>query len=255
MKGALPLVLSACMLAACNATTGGGSDNISPAATTNEAAAANLKLAVEYMQRQEYERALEKLDRAREADPGYALTYNTYGVLYQTLGDNARAEQNFKRALQLGGDDSATMNNYGRFLCQQTRVKEADAVFRKAAANPLYETPEIPTTNAGICMLGVKRGPEAEKYFRRALEMNPRMPTALLHMSRLAYDHGDALRARGYFQRYLEVGKQTAETLWLGIQIEEKLGDKDAVASYTLQLRNNFPDSEQARKLRPTGTR
>ena len=255
MKGALLLVLSACMLAACNTTTGGGGDNIRPSTTSNEAATTNLRLAVEYMQRHEYEHALEKLDRARKLDPGYALTYNTYGVLYQTLGDNARAEQNFKRALQLGGDDSATMNNYGRFLCQQNRLEEADAVFRKAASNPLYETREIPLANAGICMLGAKRIPEAEKYFRSALELNPRMSTALVQMARLSQEQGDALRARGYLQRYLEVSKPTAESLWLGIQIEEELGDRDAVASYSMMLRNNFPDSEQAQKLRPAGTR
>ena len=254
MKGALPLLLSACLLAACNPTTG-GDENIRPSATTNEAAATNLRLAVEYMQRHEYERALEKLDRARKSDPGYALTYNTYGVLYQTLGDNARAEQNFKHALQLGGDDSATMNNYGRFLCQQNRIDEADAVFRKAASNPLYETREIPFANAGICMYGAKRLPEAEKYFRSALELDPRMPTALLQMARLTQEQGDALRARGYLQRYQEVSKPTAESLWLGIQVEEKLGDRNAVASYTLLLRNNFPDSEQAQKLRPEGAR
>lgn len=255
MKRVAPVLAAVCVLAACNATTGGSGDNIRPSSSTNAAATANLSLAVEYMQRREYEKALDKLERARQADPGYALTYNTYGVLYQSLGDNTRAEQNFKRALQLGGNDSATMNNYGRFLCQQNRVEEADEVFRKSAANPLYETPEIPLANAGICMLGVNRAPEAEKYFRRALEINPRMPAALLHMSRMSHDHGDDLKARGYLQRYVEVGKHTAESLWLGIQVEEKLGDKDSVASYSLLLRNNFPDSEQAQKLRSSGTK
>lgn len=249
-----PVILyAAVILAACNATIGGG-EAIRPGATTNTAAATNLQLAVEYMQRREYERALEKLDRAREADPDYPLTYNTYGVLYQSLGDNSRAEQNFKRALRLGGEDSPTLNNYGRFLCQQNRVDEADKVFQRAAGNPLYETPEIPITNAGICMLGAARAPEAERYFRRALEINPRMSPALLQMSHLSYAKGDSLKARGYLQRYLETARHTADSLWLGIQIEQKLGDRDAVASYSLQLRNNFPDSEQAQKLRASGT-
>ena len=255
MKRVLPLLLSFWVVAACNTPAGGGGDNIRPSATTNEAAATNLRLAVEYMQRREFEKALDKLDRARQADPDYALTYNTYGVLYQTLGDNARAEQNFKRALQLGGNDSATMNNYGRFLCQQNRAEEADKVFRKAATNPLYETPEIPITNAGLCRLGANRIPDAEKYFRQALEFNPRMPVALLQMTRLSHGKGDYLKARGYLQRYMEVGERTAESLWLGIQIEGKLGDKDAASSYSMLLRNNFPDSEQAQKLRSSGTR
>ncbi len=255
MKRALLLLLLGGLLAACNANTDRVTGNIKPTATTNEAAGTNLRLAVEYMQRREYERALEKLDRAREADPNYALTYNTYGVLYQTLGDNARAEQNFKHALQLGGDDSATLNNYGRFLCQQNRPDEADKMFRNAVANPLYETPEIAMTNAGICMFGNKHAAEAEKYFRRALELDPRMPTALLYMSRLSHDQGESLRARGYMQRYTAVSKHSAESLWLGIQIEEKLGDKNASSSYAMLLRNNFPDSEQARTLRPAGSK
>lgn len=252
MMRVLLVLLAALALGACEGNSGGGSENIRPSATTNEAAATNLKLAMEYLQRREYARALEKLDRAREADPGYALTYNTYGVLYQTLGDNDRAEQNFKKALSLGGDDSATMNNYGRFLCQQNRVAEAEKVFMKAAANTLYETPEIPIANAGMCLLGAGRVDEAEQHFRRALELNPRMPTALLQLSRMSFDKGEALKARGYLQRYLEVSRHTAESLWLGIQVEEKLGDRNAVASYSLLLRNNFPDSEQARKLGAT---
>lgn len=251
MKRALVVLLAALALGACErgGTRGGGSENIRPSATTNEAATANLKLAVEYLRQRQYEKALEKLDRAREADPEFALTYNTYGVLYQALGDNSRAEQYFKKALSLGGDDSATMNNYGRFLCQQDRVDEAEKVFLKAAANTLYPTPEIPVTNAGVCMQGAGRPADAEKYFRRALELNPRMSAALLQMSRLSFEQGEALRARGYLQRYLEVGKHTAESLWLGIQVEQKLGDKDTASSYALRLRNDFPDSEQAQKL------
>lgn len=250
------LVLALLVVTGCETTggAGGGSGNIRPAATTNEAAATNLKLAMEYMQRREYARALEKLDRARDADPGYALTYNTYGVLYQTLGDDDRAEQNFRKALSLGGDDSATMNNYGRFLCQRGRVDEAEKVFLEAAANTLYETPALPITNAGICMQGAGRSADAEKYFRRALELDPRVPPALLHMSRLSFEQGDALRARGYLQRFLESSQHTAESLWLGIQIERELGDKNAVSSYALKLRNNFPDSEQARNLGASGT-
>jgi type IV pilus assembly protein PilF len=250
----MALAVGAAVVAAACSTTG-GSGKLRPAAAPNEAARTNLGLAVEYMQRREYAKALEKLDRARDADPDYPLTYNTYGVLYQALGDNARAEQNFRHALRLAGEDSPTLNNYGRFLCQQRRVDEALRVFERAAANPLYTTPEIPLTNAGVCVAGTDRNAGAKDYFRRALESNPRMAPALLQMSHIAHDDGEFLKARGYLQRYLEVASHTPDSLWLGIQIEEKLGDKDAVASYSLQLRNNFPDSVQAQKLRNPGTK
>jgi type IV pilus assembly protein PilF len=45
------------------------------------------------------------------------------------------------------------------------------------------------------------------------------------------------------------IARPSAETLWLGIKIERALGDKDAVASYALQLRQEYPNSDQTRLL------
>ena len=104
------------LTAACTQTGGG---KYRPPAQANDAAASNLSLGVEYMRRGEYEKALEKLQRAKTADPDYPLTYNSLGVLYQLIGDNRQAEQNFKHALALDGSNSATLNNYGRLLCSQ----------------------------------------------------------------------------------------------------------------------------------------
>jgi len=246
----LPAVLL--VLAGCAQTTPG---ELRPGVPTNEAALANLNLGIEYIRRGEYERALERLEKARLADPGYPLTYNTYGVLYERLGDFKRAEQHFKKALQLDANNSATLNNYGRFLCRRQRPAEAERTFMRSAENPLYETPEIPITNAGTCALGNGNTADAEKHFRRALELNPRIPAALLQMSDLSFRQGKPLPARGYLQRYLEVARHTPQTLWLGIRIEEQLGDKNAVSSYALLLRNSFPDSEEAKLLRESGTR
>lgn len=223
--------------------------NIKPSQTTNEVALSNLDLAIAYMKQGAYEKALEKLNRAKEADPGYSPTYDVFGLLYQQLGDFNKAEEYFKRALSLNNADSSTLNNYGRFLCQQSRDKEAEETFIKAANNPLYSTPEIALTNAGLCSYKNDRKDDAEKYFRQALKKNPNMPPALLMMSEISFDQNNALSARGYLQRYQQVAKHTAKSLWLGIQIEQELGNKDAVSSYALLLKNNFPDSEEAAKL------
>lgn len=247
----LPLLL---LLAACGPTGSAGSGNIRPRTTSNEVALTNLNLGVEYMRRGDYEKALEKLNKARDADPSYPPTYNTYGVLYELLGQESRAEQNFRKALQLAPGDSATLNNYGRFLCKSGRFEEADEAFTEAAANPLYETPEIPVANAGLCAMGAGHTAAAEQHFRRALQINPSLPAALLQMARLSYDQGKFLPARGYLQRYDAVARPSAESLWLGIRIERELGDRNAVASYSLLLRNEFPDSEEARLLRESGT-
>ena len=82
------------LLSACNGT--GSNRNIrNNPTTTSQAALANLDLAIEYIRRGNYDTALDKLDRAHAADPGYFATHNVYGLLYQQLGDNQKAEKHF----------------------------------------------------------------------------------------------------------------------------------------------------------------
>lgn len=245
------LLILALLLSGCNQATGGGSLDVSE--HSNEVAESNLNLGIAYLKRGDYEKSMEKLNRALEADPHYAPTLNALGLLYQKLGNNAKAEGYFKQALSNRANDPYTLNNYGQFLCENGRFEEAQKAFTAAAGNPLYETPEIPLTNAGTCALEINQPETAEKFFRDALEKNPRIPIALIQMSQLLYDKGNYLSARGYLQRYLEVSRHTAASLWLGIQIEEQLGDKNTLSSYALLLKNKFPDSNEAKLLQKSG--
>jgi type IV pilus assembly protein PilF len=74
-------------------------------------------------------------------------------------------------------------------------------------------------------------------------------------MAAISYEDAQYLPARAYLQRYLVVARHTARSLWLGIRIERKLGDVDAVASYALALSNRFPESDEARLLRESERR
>ena len=242
------IVAVAITLTACNQVRP-SNQNISASQTTNDVAAANLDLGIEYMKQGAYENALKNLEKAKKADPGYSPIYNVLGLLYQQLGDSKKAEDNFEHALRLNKNDSSTLNNYANYLCQQNRLDEAEKTFLKAAANPLYESPEIAITNAGICLSNNQRDDDAEKYYRQALQLNPRVPQALIKMCEISFKLPNFLAARGYLQRYQEVARHTARSLWLGIQIEQELGDKDAVSSYALQLKNNYPDSQEAMLL------
>ena len=214
-----------------------------------EIAVANLNLGIAYMQQGKYQLALDKLNRAQIAKPDFAPTYNVLGLLYQRVGETEKAETHFKHSLKLDPDDSGTLNNYGLFLCQNGRYEEADKVFIQSAANPLYATPEIAISNAGTCALNNGQPDVAEDYFNQALTRNPAIGPALIQMAEISYTRSDYISARDYLHRYLSNSKHTPKTLWLGIRIERELGDKNALASYELLLRNKFSDSAEARLL------
>ena len=245
----LLFICIALQVTGCNQTLS-SRQNIKTAQTTNSVALSNLDLGIAYMKQGDYEKALEKLMRAKKADPNYSATYNVLGLLHQQLGELDKAETYFKKAIRLNDADSSTLNNYGRLLCQQDKLEDAEAIFLRAADNPLYETPEIAIANAGLCAYSNDRTEDAEIYFRQALQINPLVPPALLSMAEITFADANYLSAQGYVQRYHEIAKHTPKSLWLGIQIENQLGNKDAVSSYALLLKNTFPESKETALLR-----
>jgi type IV pilus assembly protein PilF len=234
------VTLLALLLAACSTTQPRVADN-------QRAAQANVELGVAYFREGRLQLAMDNLRRAIELDPDSPAAHAAMAVLYERLGEVEPAERHYRRALTLSPKDSRVHNNFGQFLCQHNRLQDADRHFRQAVSDPLYDTPEVAYTNAGICARRIPDERKAEEYFRLALERNPFYSMALLQMLRLNYDLCEHLRARAYLQRFQQVSRHVPESLWIGIRVEHALGDKNAVASYGLALRNNFPDAPQTR--------
>jgi type IV pilus assembly protein PilF len=260
---ALLLLLSACAavsVAGLLASTGASAavraiddqmqENALQAPQRQQVAEANLNVAVEFLRRGNYEGALERLKHAQEADPKNSFIYSMFGMVYQRIGDIEQAEKNFRRSLELEGDRPENLNNYGQFLCQQGRADEAEKLFLKAAQDRLYQTPEVALTNAGLC---AQRGGDIAKatgYFNAALTANPAAVAALLALSEVELGNDRIPEAHKLLERYLKVASHTPRSLWLGIRIAGKLGDKDTEASYSMLLRNKYPDSVEAGYLK-----
>ena len=224
-----------------------GKDRVDIPKKTNQIASANLKLATAYFENGQYEKSLEKLKRALEADKRYSPTHNMLGLLYQRLDQPALAGRYFEESVRLDPYNSQSLNNYGQFLCQLGKYEEAEKAFMKALENPLYEKPEIAYTNAAFCAQKSDDYRKAITYYRKALEFQPKMPLALINMAKLSFEADNFLSARAYIQRYMELVTHSPQTLWLAIRVEKKLGDEDALSSYGLLLRNKFSDSEEAK--------
>ncbi|HYN55212.1 MAG TPA: type IV pilus biogenesis/stability protein PilW [Methylotenera sp.] len=211
-------------------------------------ARAHTDLGAAYYQQKQLEIALEEFTEASRIDPDFALAYNGLGLVYAALGQDDIAEKNFKKSVQLEPTNSESHNNYGSFLCGRNRIDESIKEFLAAVKNPLYSTPAMAYTNAGICSLRKKDNVNAEAFFQKALQIEPLSATAAYQLAALQFKRNDAVGAKKTLQN-LMLAQPGPEMLWLAIQIERVLGAKDAEASYALQLRRQYPDSEQARLL------
>ena len=208
------------------------------------------ELAGLYFERAQMGPALSEVGLALDAKSNYAPAYNVRALVHMALHEDSEAETDFQHSLSLDKSDSETQINYGWFLCQRGKEKESLTHFVAALKNPLYQTPEQAYLNAAVCSQKVGNNAVAEDFYQRALTVRPGLPQALLGMAQLNFAKEDYGVARRYFNDYAAKNDNlTAEELWLAVRIERQLGDRNSVASYSMKLRNLFPDSKEARLL------
>lgn len=210
----------------------------------------NAQLGLQYMQQGRNEIALNKLRKALAQDSDNVMAHHYLAELYRRLGKVKEAEAEFRRAMALAPENSSILNNYGVFLCQQKRYQEARRYFARVEADPLYRARSQVFENIGLCAQLQGDLKTAEDYLRKALRINPQSPKALLGMAQLSFDRQDYAAARKYYYDYLGLAPQTPASLWLGILLEHRSGNRNRMASYKVLLKGKYPDSHEAGLLR-----
>lgn len=244
MRTAILALLLSLGLAAAPATEGR-----QPSETKATAARMNARLGVEYMKQGQLAVAREKIEKALSQNRKDPSVQFAAGLLYEQLREPGQAERHYRQALRLEPDNPEAQNALGAFLCRNGQAAKGEAAFIEAAENPLYRTPEVAYTNAGVCARRAGRLEEAERHVRRALEQGAVYPEALLQMAGISFDADNYLQARAFLQRYLEVAPATASVLLLGHQVELALDDAEAAGQFATRLRMQFPESPEARIL------
>jgi type IV pilus assembly protein PilF len=251
----LSLVLAASVLAACTTTTTGGNPNTTPNGELRTAsdqtdadrrAAVRMELAGLHFGRGQYETALDEIKLALQAKPDLSAAFSLRGLVYASMGEDALADDNFNRALQLNPRDADTMHNRAWFLCQRNRFAEADRYFEQALAVPQYRDAQRSYMAQGVCNARAGKLDDAERRLTRAYELDPGNPTTALNLSEVLYRRGEYERARFYVRRINQRDDlSNAQTLWLALRIENRMGNRGGVDDFGRQLRNRFPQAAE----------
>lgn len=251
----LLIVLTAALLAACagNGTAPAADREIKTESDQTDAdrrAGIRLELAQGYFSRGQFTTALDELKLALQAKPDMREAVNLRGLVYAAMGDNQLAEEAFRRALSVYPNDPDTLHNYGWFMCQQQRWETADALFDQAVSQSTYRAPARTLLAKGVCEARSGRMLVAEKTLQRAFELDPGNPAISVNLSEVLYRNHELERARFYAKRVNDQPEQVnAQSLWLQLRIERKLGNAGVVEDLALQLRRKHPQSPETQAL------
>ena len=205
----------------------------------------HVELGQAYFQVGRFGVALDEAKAAAAYDPGYAPAFQLMGLVHMFLEENAVAVANFEHALKLAPGDPEIQNSYGWFLCSTGKETAGLEQLSAAARNPYYQSSTRAFANAGLCQLRLKNDTAAEVLFQRAIDADNGNLQALYHLAAIKYRHGAYDLAKRYLAALHQGGDPTAESLWLAIRVERKLGDRGAEAAFVQQLRRRFAGSPE----------
>jgi type IV pilus assembly protein PilF len=209
-----------------------------------------LELATAYFSKGDLRTALDEVKQVLSIDGNFSEALELRGLIYDALQEPSLAEESFNRALQANPRNGSAMHNFGWFLCRKKDYGQADAMFGRAQQQGF----SVPTAKTllvrGVCQIEAGKVALAEKTIARSYELDPSSAVTAYNLARVLMLQGEAQRARFYIRRVNNVPEQAnAESLWLGIRIENKLGnvsERDELAS---ALRSRFGSSREATAL------
>ncbi|WP_110949989.1 type IV pilus biogenesis/stability protein PilW [Pseudomonas bohemica] len=238
------LLLSfATLLIGCVST--GNVDPLSTGKGRKDARQAYVQLGLGYLQQGQMERAKAPLKKALELDSSDADANAALGLVFQAEAEPQLADQYYKKALSSRPKDARILNNYGSFLYEQKRYKEAYERFEQAADDNLYAERARVFENLGMTSLMLGNRDAALEQFNKALRLDRQQPRALLEMAELSYEDRHYVPARDYYDRFIQLSEQNARSLLLGTRLAKIYEDRDKAASYGLQLKRLYPGTPE----------
>lgn len=205
-----------------------------------------VELALGYLEQGKTTIALDEIKQAILIDPTYSDAFSLRGLIYMRLNEFGIAEESFNKALSLKPRDSNVLHNMGWLKCQDGRYPQSMAYFNQALANPLYRERAKTYMAQGLCQIKAGQLPEAEASLLKSYEYDAGNPVTGYNLSNVLYQRKDFARAQFYIRRLNNTELANAETLWLGVKIERRMANLDAMNQLAGQLVKRFPQSAEA---------
>lgn len=184
------------------------------------------ELGFAYLERQNLERAKRAFVKALSLNSEEPDSLHGMALVYQSEGEDALAEEYFRKALSGEELFSVARNNFAAFLYANRRYDEACQQLKITVSDTLYFNRQLAFENLGLCERKRAQWKQAERAFSRALDLNEHSARALLEMAEVKQIQNKPLDAWVYLKKHFKVAKTTERSLMLGIHLAEILGKR-----------------------------
>ena len=225
-----------------------------PLKNPEQAARTRTAMAAEYIRKGDLDTAKQHLERALKSDPRSAEAYNMMGILLQREGSEInlqKAEGYFKKAIGLKDNFAQAHNNYGVYLSQQKRYREALKQFSLAGATLGYEGRAAALENLGRTALLLGEVTQAQQAFESALKAEPNLLVARFELSELLLGQGRVRESAALYDEYVRLlgnNPQGSRSLWLGMRLARLQQKQAQLQQFAQELQQRYPDSDENRR-------
>ncbi|APE83888.1 Type IV pilus (Tfp) assembly protein PilF [Vibrio parahaemolyticus] len=199
-------------------------------------AESRIALGLGYLEGGNMIRAHDNLQQALSHAPQYYRAQLSMAHYYETVGEDAKAEDMYKRSLRQHTKNGNVLNNYGTFLCKRGDFQQADQMFNRAIEQPYYYLIPASYENAAFCALKSQDKDKAKYYFTRAIDHDPHRPKSILQLAKLEIEIGNFTDARIRLMRFNQMYGVKKPSLQLMIELERAAGNEALEQKYVKQL-------------------
>ncbi|MFM2112708.1 MAG: type pilus biosis/stability protein PilW [Pseudomonadota bacterium] len=231
-----------------NTEAGQDIETASDETETRRRARIRFELAIGYFQQDRTTIALDEIKQAILIDPMWGDSYNLRGLIYMKLGEAALAEDSFKRAMTLAPGDGSVLHNAAWLNCTLRRYAQAYPLFEQALRAKNYTDSSKTYLSMAMCQQADGRHADAERSFGKSYELDASNPVAGYNLALIHFQRHDFVKAQFYLARLNASEYVNAQTLWLGVKTERKLGNREAYRSLADRLQRKHAGSVEARK-------
>lgn len=246
---AVAIVLGGCVTETTGAPFGERSDT--------QALRDYIQLATGYLEQNDLVNTKRHLANAAAIDANNSEVAALWGLVYAQEREPDLADEQFRHALRLDPRNSKARNNYAAFLFAQNRFEDAYEQLEDVVADTAYSNRAQAFENLGLAALRLERSDDAEFAFTRALQLNNNQLRSSLELAslHLREQKQDLRQAGAFYRNYLSLLQlyriaQTPRGLWIGIQLENALGNADAARAYAAQLEAGFRNTPEYQQYR-----